>query len=512
MELAVAVAPRMRADASLDRMRRMVLGVTSALALVAGCALPAMAADGPTLSVGVSTPVNQLIPHSVFQGTMPWIHTLFDALVYWRDGGPQPQLAESWEASDGGKVLTVKLRPGVTFHDGKPLTAQIVVDNLTWATDPAHNVTGNAFLKTGTFTAVDDLTVKLEFPIPAPQITTVLAVLPIMDLTSDIVSAPNGTGPFKLTEFIPGTSITLERNDNYWDKDHMPEVGTLTFPMYPDNASLMAALQSGQINILAFPDFRQLTTLEGQGMQLVSQTPPGSFMLRINSSKGPLADKRVRQALSYTINRPVFSKLMTGGKSTPTCSHFPPDSPVYTPEVDQNCAFDLDKAKALLTEAGHGDGLTINYIAGTVRQPELTGYVPIWQEDLAKIGVKLNIEDLSSSVISDRVNSGNYEVTGDWYPWGVFDPAVFFIGPSFAPNNLEKFTDPDYLKMLTDAQAETDATKRLDMYKDINRYLADQDFIVPIATRPYIYAVRPEVTGFSLDPFGMAYYNDVKMQ
>lgn len=491
--------------------RRFLLGLAAATLALQFTALPAAAADGPTFAMGISTPVNTLLPYPVFQGTMPWIHTMFDALVLWQDGKPTPQLAESLEMSPDNKTLTVKLRPGVTFHDGKPLIAQTIVDVMMWASDPANRVTGNAFLKTGTYTAVDDLTVKMEFPIPAPQITTVLAVLPIIDLSSDLVSKPNGTGPFKLAEFVPGTSITLERNDAYWDKDRMPQIGTLSFPMFPDNASLMAALQSGQINGLAFPDFRQLTNLESQGMQLVSETPPGSFMLRVNTSSGPLADKRVRQALSLTLNRPVFSQLMTGGKSTPTCSAFPPDSPVYTPEVDANCKQDLDAAKALLTEAGFGSGLNLGYIAGTVRQPELTGYVPIWQEDLGKIGVTLNIEDLSSSVITDRVNAGQYEITGDWYPWGVFDPAVFFIGPSFAPNNLEKFTDEAYLKMLTDAQGETDAARRMEMYKDINRYLADQLFIIPIGTRPYIYAVRPEVTGFKLDPFGMAFYADVKL-
>lgn len=490
--------------------RRLLAGF--ALTLVLGCALPSIAQEGPTLTVGISTPVNQLIPHSVFQGTMPWIHTMYDALVFWDGGQPTPQLAESWEMSEDSRTLTVKLRPGIAFHDGKALTAQIVVDNLVWATDPANNVTGNAFLKTGTFTAVDDLTLTLEFPIPAPQILTVLAVLPIMDLTSDIVSNPNGTGPFKLAEFVPGTSMSYIRNEGYWDKERMPSLGRIDFPMYPDNASLMAALSSGQVQILAFPDFRQITVLEGQGMQLVSQDPPGSFMLRINTAEGSaMSDARVRQALSYAINRPVFSQLMTGGKSTPTCSHFPPASPAYTPEVDEACEYNLDKAKDLLTEAGYGDGLTIEYLAGSVRQPELTGYVPILQEDLAKIGVTLAIEDLSSQALGDRVLGDDFQVAGDWYPWGIFDPAVFFIGPSFAPNNLSNFTDPAYLEMLTAAQSEVDQEKRIGMYQDINRYLSEQDFIIPIATRPYNYAVRPEVTGFGLDPFGMAFYNDVSM-
>ncbi len=370
-------------------------------------------------------------------------------------------------------------------------------------------MTGNDFLRTGTFTKLDDLTVQLEFPEAAPQVLTVFAVLPMMDLTSDIVSKPNGTGPFRVAEFSPATKLVLERFDGYWDSDRLPQVATLAFPMYPDNASLMAALQSGQIDVLAFPDFRQLTVLQGQGMKLESHTPPGSFMFRTNAAKPPLDNKLVRQALGHTINRQVFAKLMTGGNSTASCSHLPAGSPAYTPEVEEDCAYDLDRAKQLLAEAGYPDGLTLEFQGGSQRQPELTAYAPIWQEDLAKIGVELKILDLSSSVLSDNVRSGNFQIQADWYPWGVFDPAVFFIGPSFAPTNLSGYSNDEYLALLNTAQAEADTDKRIDLYKQVNRMLAEEDFIIPIATRPYIYAVRPDLKGFKLDPFGMAYVNDV---
>ncbi len=89
---------------------------------------PALAADD-RLDVGVSTAVNQLLPHQVYQGNMPWIHSIFDALVFW-DDGPQPQLAESWDISEDGRTITVFLRSGVTFHDGKPFNADVVMANL----------------------------------------------------------------------------------------------------------------------------------------------------------------------------------------------------------------------------------------------------------------------------------------------------------------------------------------------------------------------------------------------
>lgn len=484
-------------------------GWAGALALAAlPLAAPATAQEGGTLSVGMSSAANQLVPHPVYQATMPWIHALFDTLVSW-DGGPQPMLAEDWQLSEDGRILTLALRDGVSFHDGTPLTAQVVVDNLEWATQPENRVTGNAFLSTGTFSAPDAQTVRMEFPLPAPQVLTVLAVLPIMDLGSDLVSAPNGTGPFRVEAFEPATRIELSRNDAYWNRDAVPDLATLEFPMYNDNASLMAALQSGQVDVWTFPEFQQLTTLEGSGFKLVTQTPPGAFMIRVNTSVEPLDDKRVRQALSYTINREAFSALMTGGKSRPTCSHLPSGSPAYTPEVDESCGQDLDRARELLAEAGYPDGFDVTYVGGSARHPELTRFSPIWQEDLAKVGIDMEVLDLAPSAIRQRTTTGNFELMGDWYPWGVFDPAVFFIGPSFAPNNYSEFKPQDYLDMLDAAQSEADPQARIESYKDINRYLAEQSFIIPIAERPYVYAVGSDVDGLRLDPFGMAYYNDV---
>lgn len=495
----------------LGRLRRAAAGLLIPLAMAAATGLPNAAAAETRLDVGVSTPVDRLTPHPLYQGTMPWIHAIFDALVRW-EGGPQPQLAESWDLSADGRSLVLRLRPGVTFHDGKPLTAEMVVKNLVWATDPANRVTGSVFLSTGTYTAVDDMTVKLEYPISAPQILTVLAVLPIMDLDSDIVSKPNGTGPFVVSEFTPSTSIVLTRNPNYWDKDRTPQIDTLAFPTFADNASLQAALQSGQIDVLAFPGFRTLATLQSQGMTLVSDTPPGNFMIRVRTTAPPLDNALVRRALSHTINREVFAKLMTNGLSTPTCSHLPPASPAYTAETEDSCAYDLELAKKLLAEAGHPDGLELEYLASTVRQPELTGFVPIWQEDLAKIGVKLTINDLAPSALSTLVREGKFQLTGDWYPWGVFDPAVFFIGPSFAPNNISGYENAAYQGLLDQAQAEADAAKRTDLYKQVNRLLAEESFIIPIASRPYIYAVRPDVADFKLDPFGMASFDSVTVK
>src|SRR5690606_5518243 len=149
-----------------------------------------------------------------------------------------------------------------------------------------------------------------------------------------------------------------------------PELPSYEIRILPDNAAAMAALVSHQIDGIAYPDFRQLPSLKEAGIELLAQKPSAQFVLRVNASKGPLADRKVRQALSAAIQRSVFAERMVGGYGDPTCSPYPKDSVVYEPSIDADCRFDLDKARTLLAEAGYGSGLELNLLVSSVRQPE----------------------------------------------------------------------------------------------------------------------------------------------
>jgi peptide/nickel transport system substrate-binding protein len=475
---------------------------SSTLAPSTSAAAPAAANTKDVFVVGQSTPISNLNPNSWSAANQVWRRAIFDTLVT-LDPDPQPGLASAWKVSPDGKVYTFTLQSGVKYQNGKDFDAQSVVDNLKWAADPQNNVTGGAVLAQATFAAPDPGTVTLTFPTPAPQLLSTLAVVTIWDLTSDLNTAPVGTGPYAVSNFVPNTVLSLARNDNYWDKNNLPKVHQLDIRNYPDNSAANAALASGQIDALAAPPFRDLTTLKKQGMQIVATSAPGNFMLRLNVSRGPLANKLFRQALDAAIDRKSFVNIAGGGVSEPTCSPFPSGSPVYNADVESTCGFDLERAKALLSQSGVATPVTISMDTSDVRQPELAAFAPIMKQDMAKIGIDVEINAIAPALLTQRILSGEYDIQTDWYPWGNVDPALFFITRTWAPGlTWENFNDDTYTQMVSAAQAEINPEARMDAYRKLNAYMIDQAFILPIASRPYIYVARPGVAGFKTDPVG----------
>ncbi|MEC3853139.1 ABC transporter substrate-binding protein [Paenarthrobacter ureafaciens] len=468
-----------------------------------GAAQPGGSGGSGVFTLGQSAPINNLIPHNFQQSNMTWDRAIYDALVTFEDGKAKPNLAREWTVTPDGRSYTFTLRDNVKFADGKAFDAQVVADNIAWASDPKNIVSGSAVLKAAAVVVNSATSVTLTFPTATPQLLDLLAVVPMMDLTADLATKPNGTGPYKLDSFVPNSALTLTRNDDYWNAEAKPKASGYTVKVFSDNASAQAALSSGQIQALAFPAFNQISALKSAGNKIVSADAPGNFMLRVNVKAGPLADQKVRQALSKAIDRAAFVKVGTADQSQATCSAYPPGSGVYEPSADDNCKYDLEAAKQLLTEAGYSQ-LTLSVDTSSVRQPELAAYMPILQEQLASIGVTLKINDLTATVMSQNVTTSNYELSTDWYPWGNADPALLFISRTWTPDmTFQNFVDPAYTAMVSAAQGEMDPAKRKALYSDLNEYLMEQSFVIPIATRPYVYAVSPKASGFEMDPLGM---------
>jgi peptide/nickel transport system substrate-binding protein len=459
--------------------------------------------DEATFVVGQTAPIEVLNPHGFNQSKMAWHRAVYDALTV-MDPDPQPHLAESWEVNEDFSEYTFSIAQGVTFHDGSPLTADIVVENLEWASNPDNLVTGGALLATAEITAPDENTVVVSFPGPAPQLLATLAIIPIMDLSADLNTSPNGTGPYALKSFVANSVVTMERNEEYWNDDRQPQVQTYEVRVFSDNASAVASLSSGQIDAFAFPPFNQLGQLEDQGNRIVTQDAPGNFIIRLNTAVEPLDDVRVRQALSHAVDRQTFADLTDTDLIVPTCNIYPEASPAHLPEVDAACEQDLERAEDLLAEAGFADGLELEMDINAARWPELTAYAPVLQEQLATIGVDLKLNDITPTLAQQRILEGTYQTAVDWYPWGNLDPALLFVTRTFTPGlTLENYDEPEYAEMVQAAQVEADVDKRTQMYRELNQYMIDASFVIPVASRPYVYVTGEDVAEFEFDPFGM---------
>ena len=464
-----------------------------------------------TFVVGQTAPINNLLPFPFQQPNATWSRALFDSLIFWDNGKPSPWLATRWRISADGKTYDFNIRPGLKFSNGHRLDANSVVQMLKWASVPSNLVAGAGFFATAKITRTGPYSFRLVFPTPAPQLLSNLAVVPIVDLSSPNLQQPAGTGPFLVKSFSPLSGLELVRNPNYWSKKWFPKISAYTIKVFPDNTSLVSALQTGQIDAIAYPSFSQVPQLKKAGMTiLTSPQPPGNFMLRVNVEKGPLGNADVRRALSMAFNRPLFAKLNSGGLAKPTCSVYPPGSPVHTTASETSCKFDLTGAKTLLAKAGYPNGFNITLNASSERQPEITGFAPVLKQDLASIGVNLTIQDNATNLWFKHQVERSYELSADWYPWAVFDPAMLFVSATWWPQpNVENFRSDEYANLVVKAQSEVDPAKRLALYRQLNKYLQRQAFVIPVATRPYVYALSPKVRGFTIDPFGMAALTNV---
>ncbi|EEW60515.1 extracellular solute-binding protein, family 5 [Ruegeria sp. TrichCH4B] len=366
-----------------------------------------------------------LDPHAQNEGPTHTIrHQMYEPLII-RDvtGAFEPALATEWAPKEGDpNVWVFKLREGVKFHGGEDFTAEDVVFSFNRAKQE------NSDMKEliGSITevrAVDDLTVEIVTDGPNPILPSNLTNLFIMDkgwseanntvnvqdfeggeITYATTHA-NGTGPYVLQSREPDVKTVMTLNENYWGKDQFPlDVTEIVYTPIQNPATRVAALLSGEIDFLQDMPVQDLDRVNGADGLMVRQAPQNRvifFGLNVGAEdieadnvdgKNPLADVRVRKAMSMAINRDAIQKVVMRGQSQPAGMIAPPFVNGWTEEMDAESKTDIEGAKALMAEAGYGDGFSIRLDCPNDR------YVndePICQAAvgmLGQIGIKVNLD------------------------------------------------------------------------------------------------------------------------
>ncbi|WP_299079289.1 ABC transporter substrate-binding protein [uncultured Ruegeria sp.] len=286
---------------------------------------------------------------------------VFEGLTrFMGDGSVVPGLAEMWEISDDGTVYTFTLRDGVTFHDGTTMDAEDVKFSLDRATaEDSANAQKALFAGIETVEVVDSLTVKVTLSEPNGSFLFNMAwgdaVIVAPESIDDIKTNPVGTGAFAFGEWVQGDSITLNRNPNYWGNE--PALETATFKFISDPTAAFAAMMAEDVDAFDnFPAPENLPQFEADPrFRVLVGSTEGETILSTNNKQPPFDDIRVRQALAHAIDRQAIIDGAMFGYGTPIGSHFAPHNPAYV-DLTGNSAYDLEKAKALLAEAGFADG------------------------------------------------------------------------------------------------------------------------------------------------------------
>lgn len=366
-----------------------------------------------------------LDPHSQNEGPSHTIrHQMYEPLII-RDttGAFEPALATEWAPkTDDPNVWVFKLREGVTFHDGAAFTAEDVVFSFTRAKST------NSDMKEliGSITevrAVDDYTIEMVTDGPNPILPSNLTNLFIMDKdwteannTVDVqdfeggeityaTTNANGTGPYILQSREPDVKTVMTRNDNYWGIDQFPmEVTEIVYTPIQNAATRVAAMLSGEINFLQDMPVQDLERVNSADGLVVKQAPQnrviffgmnqGADDIEADNIDGanPLADVRVRKAMSMAMNRDAIRQVVMRGQSQPAGMIAPPFVNGWTEAMDGESSTDIDGAKALLAEAGYDSGFSIRLDCPNDRYINDEAICQAAVGMLGQIGITVNLD------------------------------------------------------------------------------------------------------------------------
>jgi peptide/nickel transport system substrate-binding protein len=450
-------------------------------------------------------PYFQTQPTWIIQGQI--YSALFDYL------GPDPfkihgQLAESWQEAD--RELTVKLRRGVKFHNGRDVTAQDVVDNITRALDKSigHYLYDYFNPAVAGAEATDQYTVKISYKQTYPlklDDLTILYLIP-KEAMADVATKPVGSGPFRFVSLSPGDQLQMERFDQYWEQGR-PYLDKVTIKFIPDVQARIANLRAGSLDFADSLAPSDLVQLEKERKFHIASSPPGGFWYCavLNTAHKPLDNKLVRQALNYSIDRAKVNKLAFFDRAPATQSRYLPSSPWYNKAASTRYTFDLKKAKALLDQAGLPNGFTTTI---SVCEPVVPGgkaMAQVWAQDLATIGVTLTIVEKEQARHFDDYFKGTYDIQGSWTLGdGKGDPAsgINNSSPLRVDNNRANIqTQPfyaEYRKLVEGGVTSIDPKVRKPIYDKIQEIWADEGWVVNVGFAVYSDVLGGRVNGFKM--------------
>ncbi|MEO6122333.1 MAG: ABC transporter substrate-binding protein [Ilumatobacteraceae bacterium] len=309
-----------------------------------------------------------------------------------------PGLAESWTFADDGSYIELKLRKGVKFHDGADFDADVVKANIERGqTLEGSTVKGDLKIVTSVV-VIDPLTVQLMLGGPAASFPTILSNQAGMMISPNALADPKldqnpvGAGMYRATGYDPGVKLSLETWDGYWDPEAQL-LGGIDISFISDFAARLNALRSDEMDVARIGP-SQVADAEGADLGVLLQDSLEIGMLSFNRAKAPLDDVKVRQALNYAIDRQGIVDGLFFGLGSPSVQVFVEGLPGYSKDVPADTyAYDPDKARSLLAEAGHADGFDLVVNAAAIEF--VITYAEAIQAQLGEIGVNVTINQVA---------------------------------------------------------------------------------------------------------------------
>jgi peptide/nickel transport system substrate-binding protein len=494
-------------------LKRKALFVNLSISLVLFLAVSVSANEpkyGGTLVWRVGAETAAMDPHVANTlGSTQLLGNIYSTLLrYDEKANVVPHIAESWDISTDGLVYTLKLRNDVFFHNGRKLTSADIKYNIERMIDPA---TGSP--RAGRFNLVkqidipDDYTVVFTLKDPFAPLLGNFADPNAMIVPREIVEDESikkkavGTGPFTIKEMVPGDYVLLEKNPNYFIKGQ-PYLDQLKLKLITENSAIAAAMRSKTIDGTVvwgamYRFFEKMKNIKVQDVPVFAWA-----MLEFNSSKPPFDNARLRLALAHAIDRQeIIDSVMLGNAEI--TAPVPEGMGAYSADWKTLAGYemDLEKAKALLKEAGYPEGIKFELKTSTAYPP----YVPtaqVIQSNLKKIGVQAEIIPLEwGAYIKDITNLDTWTACFHSFPSYTADPDAYLYRwfHSQGAWNIG-FSDPVVDELLDLGRRITDVSSRQLIYRRAQARLAELAPAVYTWRTRVSYAMQPEVRGVTLTP------------
>nr|WP_316863387.1 ABC transporter substrate-binding protein [uncultured Cohaesibacter sp.] len=411
-------------------------------------------------TAGAAAAIDEITYANIFEGL-----TRID-----ETGAVKPALAKSWSISEDGLTYTFSLQQNVKFHDGTDFEASDVVFSLDRARgESSVNAQKALFEPIEQVTAEDKYTVKMTLKRPTGAMLFNLgwgdAIMVAPESAETNKANPIGTGPFKLAKWVKGDSITLAKNPDYWGTPAKLEKAT--FKIVADAAASLSALMAGDVD--AFPIFpapEMLTSIEADPrFKVVIGTTEGETILATNNAEQHFKDVRVRKAMAHAINRQALIDGAMFGYGTPIGSHFAPHNPAYV-DLSKVYDYDLDKARALLKEAGYEAGFSARLFLPPTDYARRSGL--IIASDLKKIGIDLEIINVEwAQWLKQVFKDKDYDLTI------ISHTEPMDIDIYARDDYYFNYHNADFNKIITDLNATADVAKRTELLHQAQKKLND---------------------------------------
>ena len=471
----------------------------------AGSSSPSPTAD--SITVGIAQDLDEsLDPHlTVSAGTREVMFNVFEGLVKPAPNGDLiDAVASHHEVSADGTVYTFTLREGVQFHNGAAVTADDVVSSIERCADTSEGKAPlvEAFSNIQSVAATDEKTVVITLKAVDNEFLASLTTAILPKDYDQQATAPAGTGPFKFSGRVAGDSITLERNDQYWgDK---PALSTVTFKIFESGDALVLALQSGAVDLCAHLTPTQAAQL-GEQFTVLNGTMNLVQALYLNNAVAPLDDVRVRQALSYAVDKQQIIDLSTDGTGVALgSSMYPAFTKYFDDSLTNYYTQDIEKAKSLLAEAGYPDGFDLTVTVPSNYQPHIdTAQVLI--EQLKAIGVNAQIEKVDWNTWVSRVYTDrDYQSTVVGVDASSMTArAMLERFTSTYGKNFVNYNNADYdalFQQVSMVSAAGDDSATVELYKQMEKNLTENAANVYLQDLGDLVAIRSDLTGYNFYP------------